>query len=103
MSDDRPKLRSGRGTPLAGPSPRTTVMLSRAWMPMRKVRPGGRELAEQVRGLQRDPDPAPDEDGEQGDRDDRAEQAEFLADDGEDEVGVGAGEEEELLDALARG
>src|SRR5947209_14866351 len=61
--------------------------------------------AEGIGRSQTDPEPAPDEHDEEGDDGERAHQAELLADDREDEVGVRFREIEELLargaDALA--
>ncbi len=64
-SDDRPKLTRGRGTPLAGASPRTTVMLSRAWKPRKRVSPAA-DLAEEIRRVHRYFDPPPDQEGVDG-------------------------------------
>ena len=57
----------------------------------------GEQGAEAILGAHPGADAAIDQDGEDGEHDHRAEHAGFLADDGEDAVGVGGGDVEELL------
>ena len=101
MSDDRPKLRKGRGTPLAGPSPRTTEMLSRAWTPMRNVNPAAASWLNRFGAFIEMTMPRQTMTAKRASVPSVPMRPEFLADDGENEIGVGAGKEEQLLDALA--
>jgi len=39
MREERPKLMRGKGTPLAGPNPRTMEMLRKAWTQITSVKP----------------------------------------------------------------
>ena len=68
-------------------------MFWKAWKPEPAGDAGGRDPAEEVAGLGGDRERAPDDDGQQQDQDARADQAELLAGDGEDEVGVLLGDE----------
>ena len=64
--------------------------------------PAGRVAGERVVGADRDPDPGVAQDAEQGQHHQAAEQAELLAQHGEDEVGVRLGQAAPLLPAGAQ-
>ena len=86
---------------MAGPRPRTTLMLRRAWVVMASVMPGRDQLFGRVRRPEGDRESSPQEDEEQEEGEGRADEPGLLAEDGEDEVRMGEGEEEQLLGALA--
>ena len=77
-------------------------MLMIAWNAMSATTPEAEVGAEGLRGVERRAQAAPDHDAVEGDQQADADEAELLADDGEDEVGVRLGEEEELLPPVAQ-
>ncbi len=84
---------NGRGTPVTGMMPRHMPMFWKAWKPNQQAMPGGGHPAEDVVAVRGDRQRAPDHDAEQADQQAGADQAELLAGDGEDEVGVLLGHE----------
>ena len=95
-SDEPPEETNGSGTPVIGRRPMTAPMLTNAWTTNQAVMPDGQQHAEAVGGAQGGADAEDAERDEQADDHDGADQAELLADDGEDEVGVGVGQEAPL-------
>ena len=102
ISDDPPALMSGSGMPLVGASPVTTLMLTNACRRDHHREPDAEQRAEAIRREQRDAQPAPGDDAERDQHRGRADESDLLADDGEDEIVVGLGQEEQLLNAVAR-
>ncbi len=95
-----PEEMKGRGIPLVGRRERTTLMLKKAWSRMAVVMPKAVRRANgsvERKAVRR---PRYAEDDEEGEDEDGADEAQFFSDVGEDEVGVGLGEIEELLHAL---
>ena len=82
---------NGSGSPLVGSAPVTTPRFTRVWVASIMVEPEGQVGAEGVGRPQADAQAAPDQEGEERDDHRGARQPQLLADDGEDEVGVGSG------------
>src|SRR4029450_1073099 len=91
-----PNERKGSGSPLVGSRPVTTPRLTSVWVAMSSVMPSARD-APNGSWARPAAQPPPDEHGEEPDEHDGAHEAQLLADDGEDEVGVRLGQIEELL------
>src|SRR5262249_43714612 len=87
ISDDRPEETSGSGTPVIGIRPSTAAMFTIAWPTIQTVAPAAArrmKVTSTRRAVRKagEGDPAVEQGHTQ-----RADQPEFLADDGEDEVG----------------
>ena len=96
-SAEPPKEMNGSGSPLVGSAPMTTPRFTSVWVASISGEPEREVAAEGIRRAQADAQPPPDEQREERDDADGADQPQLLADDGEDEVGVGLGQVEELL------
>ena len=79
----------------------TTPRLTSVWVAMQQRDAERQVAAERIGRAQPHAEPAPDEHDEERDDDRRADEAQLLADDGEDEVRVRLGQVEELLPRLA--
>ena len=101
-SDEPPNDTNGSGTPVTGRMPITAPMLMNAWTDDPGGDARGEQRAEAVGRPQRGPHAEHREGDEQADDEQRADQAELLTDDGEDEVGVGVGQEAPLGPAGAQ-
>ena len=86
ISDEPPALRNGSVIPVIGTSVTTTADVDERLDAQPPGDPGREQRPERVWRRQRDSDARVRQRGEQGDDDDRADQPEFLADLGEDEV-----------------
>ena len=91
---------NGSGMPLVGSKPITTLRLIRAWPTIMVVMPMRQIFAELVGGFHGGDKAAPAVNREKREDDDRADEAEFFADDGVDEIGVRFGQEEKFLAAF---
>ena len=100
-NDEPPDDTNGSGTPVMGSTPTTAPMLTNAWTRIHAVTPVATSIPKRSGARNATRTPSRPEGDEQSDDGERAEQAELLADDGEDEVGVGLGEEAPLGPALA--
>jgi len=84
-------------TPLGGTQPSTTARLSRKPRPEHQGHAVGREPVAQVVLGQGHPEGAPQQDADAEKHQGHADESQFLADHGHDEVVVGLGQVEELL------
>ena len=100
-TDDRPWDTSGSGTPVIGTTPITAPMFTTAWMTIHEVIAAEQQPAERVGRAPRDPQPGERQPAVQRGDAERADQAEFLADDREDEVAGGLGQPAPLILARA--
>ena len=91
ISEEPPEDTSGSGTPMTGSRPMTDPMLTMAWMTIHAMIPAETIRTNVVRGPGHQPEAGKGEQAEQPQDDEGAQQAELLADDGEDEVGVRLG------------
>ena len=87
--------------PVSGIARVMPPMLISAWKAIQQTMPVASSEPKSSRALQHDAEAAIDQHGEQDDDADRADEAQLLADDREDAVGVGARDVEELLPAGA--
>ena len=109
---DRPAAGQQRGPAVGDEGERQTLgrerarhdhRLTMAWIASSAVTPNAMRGAERIGDPEPDPDAAPQEDAEEDDRRQRADESKLLAQDGEDEVGVGLRKVEELLLRLPAG
>ena len=100
VSAEPPALMNGSGMPVTGMSAVTTIMLTKAWTTSQVVMPQATQPGEGVRRVDRDPVALVRDHEEQRHHRQGADEAPFLADDGEDEVGRRRRQVEELLAAL---
>ena len=99
-SDVPPEEMSGSGIPLVGTSDSTTLILKNACSRIATVMPKAVRRANGIRGPERHPQAADPEHHEQHNDAHGADEAQFLRDVGEDEVGRRFGQVEELLHAF---
>ena len=90
---------NGSGIPVSGAMPSTAARLIAACPQTSVVRPAASRLPNGSRQRSAMRKPGPPEDREGADHERRADQAELLADDREDHVGVRLGQVVDLLDA----
>ena len=88
---------NGKGMPLVGIMPSTTLMLMSAWMTTIAVMPVARKRANGSSVRSADAQSAKQEDAEQQDDQQRSPQPQLFGDVGEDEVGMRLGKIEQLL------
>ena len=101
VSAEPPALMNGSGMPVTGRSAVTTIMLTRACDGEPGRDAAGQQAREGVGRRDRDPVALVGDDDEERHDGQRADEAPLLADDGEDEVGRGRRQVQELLLALA--
>ena len=95
-SDEPPKEMNGSGIPVTGSTPTTAPMLISVSAADPGHEPEREQRAEAVGRLRGRPDPEPHEAAEEDEHQSGPDDAELLADDREDEVGVRVGQEAPL-------
>ncbi len=95
-SDEPPADRNGSVMPDTGSMPMTAPRLITAWPTIHAVTPAANEHAERIGRAAGDAEADETERREQREHQDASDETELLADDREDEVGVGVGEEHPL-------